>query len=273
MLKYRLITAFMLMPLVLWVLFFASPVVFSLTLLLIDLLAAREWARLIGFSLNAQWLFSALHMLLLALLLLVLDQLRFTAPLTLGLGLLSWIIAFINLYAFAQKKDQVFDHPLFKITQPFFLLIPFCVAINTVRNLPEGDLYLLLLLGLVWAADTGAYFIGRLWGKHKLAEKISPKKTLEGLYGALATSVLIAFIAGFIRHDTLMTFLFLLLLCLSTTFFSVLGDLFESLLKRKADVKDSGRLLPGHGGLLDRIDGLIAATPLFALGVLVMARM
>ncbi len=126
--------------------------------------------------------------------------------------------------------------------------------------------WLMYLFGLVWVADSGAYFTGKFMGKNKLIPDVSPNKTVEGLLGGLAlTAVLIAGVAYY-RHLESWHLLGFVLLSLVTVLSSVLGDLFESLLKRKANIKDSGTLLPGHGGVLDRIDSLLAAAPIFAFG-------
>ena len=134
---------------------------------------------------------------------------------------------------------------------------------------PHGNRWLLVALVCVWAADSGAYFTGKFLGKRKMAPNISPNKTVEGLVGGLAASVLFgllfAWIAQVDQNDVMKVALVLLI----TAGFSVIGDLFESLLKRQAGVKDSGNVIPGHGGILDRIDAVLAAMPIFALGKLI----
>ena len=124
------------------------------------------------------------------------------------------------------------------------------------------------VFGLVWCADSGAYFVGRKFGKRKLAPRVSPNKSIEGLMGGLATSAVVAVAVGYyaLPHELLPQLAFLVLSGVATLS-SVLGDLFESMLKRRAGIKDSGTILPGHGGVLDRIDSLLSATPVFALGV------
>ncbi|MBT8433616.1 MAG: phosphatidate cytidylyltransferase [Gammaproteobacteria bacterium] len=129
-----------------------------------------------------------------------------------------------------------------------------------------GGEILLYLLSLVWVADIGAYFSGRRFGKRKLAPAISPGKTWEGFCGGLVANLL--WIIGIYFFSTGWGFGFLqfVLIGVATSLISVVGDLFESILKREAGVKDSGKLLPGHGGVLDRIDSLIAASPVFVAG-------
>ena len=130
----------------------------------------------------------------------------------------------------------------------------------------RGPLWTLFVLGLVWAADTGAYFAGSRWGRRKLAPRISPGKSWEGLFGGLAAAMLLATIVLPWLGLEWRQLPALLLLSLLTVLISVEGDLFESLLKRHAGAKDSSDLIPGHGGVLDRIDSLLAALPVFVLG-------
>jgi phosphatidate cytidylyltransferase len=123
---------------------------------------------------------------------------------------------------------------------------------------------------LIWIADTAAYFTGKAWGRRKLASRVSPGKSCEGVLGALAAtsvfSVIGAFWVGFDPGEAVL----FLLVCNVTVCFSVVGDLVESLFKREAGLKDSGSILPGHGGILDRIDSLTAAGPVFVLGLILM---
>lgn len=130
--------------------------------------------------------------------------------------------------------------------------------------------WLMYVFLLVWCADSGAYFIGRKFGKRKLAPNVSPNKSIEGFIGGIITASFVAMGVGFgLELGTVALIAFLGLSGL-TVLASVLGDLFESMLKRRAGIKDSGSILPGHGGVLDRIDSLLSATPVFALGVLVL---
>ena len=127
--------------------------------------------------------------------------------------------------------------------------------------------WLLYVFLLVWCADSGAYFVGRKLGRRKMAPNVSPNKSMEGLAGGLVTGLLVVVaISVFKLQLTGVPLIAFVALSAITILASVLGDLFESMLKRRADVKDSGTILPGHGGILDRIDSLLSATPIFALG-------
>ena len=128
--------------------------------------------------------------------------------------------------------------------------------------------WLMYVFLLVWGADSGAYFVGRKLGMRKLAPKVSPNKSIEGLVGGLITSCLIIVAVSVLYLDVApAAFVFFMILSLITVIASVQGDLVESMIKRRAGIKDSGRILPGHGGVLDRVDSLLSATPIFAAGM------
>ncbi|MDC9714820.1 MAG: phosphatidate cytidylyltransferase [Gammaproteobacteria bacterium] len=132
-------------------------------------------------------------------------------------------------------------------------------------HLTDHKPLLLLLFLIVWGADSFAYFAGKAFGRRKLAPNLSGGKTIEGVIGGLVGVLIITGVWMYLNNETN---LWLLLLALITGIFSVVGDLYESIYKREAGVKDSGSLLPGHGGVLDRIDGLLAATPIFVTGTM-----
>jgi phosphatidate cytidylyltransferase len=144
------------------------------------------------------------------------------------------------------------------------VLVPAWAALVVLHGQAAG--LLLYLLALVWIADSAAYFVGRRWGRSRLAPRLSPGKTREGLMGALGAGGLFALGGALWFELPSLLKVYFVMLCLITVLASVVGDLFESLLKRRAGVKDSGTLLPGHGGVLDRIDSITAAAPVFALG-------
>jgi phosphatidate cytidylyltransferase len=137
---------------------------------------------------------------------------------------------------------------------------------NTIHQQTAGPQWLMYGLMLVWVADIGAYFSGKRFGKNKLAPAISPGKTREGLYGAVASVSVYTVIAAYYFGLDIITAANLLLLAVVLTLVSVAGDLYESILKREHGVKDSGTILPGHGGMLDRIDSVLAAMPVFMVG-------
>ena len=185
-------------------------------------------------------------------------------------GLLLWvaIFGFLMRYRFSglwSLPVRIF-HLLLGIS-----LLWICVhgLVFVHLHFKLGGWILLYLLSLVWVADIGAYFSGRRFGKHKLAPGISPSKTWEGVAGGIILNtgwILIVFLISSGWDIAIWQFL---LIGLVTSMVSVVGDLYESILKREASVKDSGKLLPGHGGMLDRIDSVVAATPVFVIGLYV----
>jgi phosphatidate cytidylyltransferase len=141
-------------------------------------------------------------------------------------------------------------------------LVPAWEAVVAVRGRVDGAGLLFFLLALIFLTDTGAYAAGRLWGRHRLAPRISPGKTWEGVAGGLVAAVIIGTGGGLFFGFSLGIFI---PVCVLTAAFSIVGDLSESLFKRLAGVKDSGNLFPGHGGALDRLDSISAAVPVFYL--------
>jgi len=131
-----------------------------------------------------------------------------------------------------------------------------------IFNSARGDIFLLHFLIICWATDSFAYIVGSNFGKRKLCEKISPKKSVEGFYGGVAGGVLAGSVGYFFLHDK---FIIIILTSLFTSLACVVGDLFESVLKRKFNIKDTGNIIPGHGGVLDRIDGVLIALPIYYL--------
>jgi phosphatidate cytidylyltransferase len=268
MLKQRILTAALLVPLVLWLVLFASPMVFGGALALVTLLGALEWARLGGIE-SRRW--RGLYALALVSILVGLWWLRTKTGLywlhvLAGLWWLAGLVWLIRWRNATMGRTQGVSLP--GLALGLFVLASFWSALVDLRGgSNQGPLLVLALLLLIWLADTAAYFAGRRWGRRKLAPGISPGKTLEGVYGALAGLLLYGIGLHLWGLLPLPLWQFLLL-CLVTGVFSIVGDLFESLLKRRRGLKDSGHLLPGHGGVLDRIDSLLSAAPVFTLGLL-----
>jgi phosphatidate cytidylyltransferase len=150
----------------------------------------------------------------------------------------------------------------------FAVLVPAAVGLGRLVQLePRGQVLLLFLLVLIAAADVGAYFGGRAFGKRKLAPRISPNKTWEGFWSGMVASCCAALAGGLLLDEPLLPWVSV---CMAVALISVVGDLVESMFKRRAGLKDSSSLLPGHGGVLDRLDSLTAAGPMFLLGLLVL---
>lgn len=274
MLLQRIITAIFLGILTLVGMIYLSSEGFSLLASLIMLIAAWEFSGLFK-----NWNYLKRSSFLMALVLA--GFITQFAPIVLILvsGVLWWLAAPYFLWRYTEKGDNYFTQLIWQGILGVVMFIPAWVSLIVMRKV-LGIEFLFYLLAIIWATDIGAYFTGRFLGKHLLAPKISPKKTWEGLLGGIFLALLIA-IAWIlllqIKFSTTsnMGFKFsvsskvtFLVLTIVTCLWSAIGDLFESMLKRQAGVKDSGKLLPGHGGMYDRIDSLIAALPIFTLGLL-----
>lgn len=270
MLKTRIITATILMAVLLPILFLLPPIYLGGFFLVALIAAAWEWSRMIApEATKAAWLYSA-FCLAIILSLLGMQAVSWQFSL-LMMAVLFWL--FVAPFILAKgmnlslQKLKAFYSILGLIVLPatWFALV-------FLREL--GLVFLLSSMALVWVADIGAYFVGKAFGKHKLAGQISPGKSIEGAVGGLGLCYLYAFLcvvylplgdtlfgAWAIRFGWVPMFLMVTVLAA----FSVFGDLFESQLKRLAGVKDSSHLLPGHGGVLDRVDALIPTMPIAAL--------
>ena len=270
MLKTRIITATVLLAVLLPILFLLPPHYLGAFFLVALLAAAWEWSHMIApEAKKAAWLYATFCLVIILFLL--------------GMQAVSWqfsllmmsVLFWIFLAPFILAKGMNLSLQKFK---PFYSILGLIIlpatwfALVFLREL--GLVFLLSIMALVWVADIGAYFIGKAFGKHKLAAQISPGKSIEGAIGGLGLCYLYAFLcvvylplgdtlfgALAIRFGWVAMFLMVTVLAA----FSVFGDLFESQLKRLAGVKDSSHLLPGHGGVLDRVDALIPTMPIAAL--------
>lgn len=280
MLKQRIITALILAPLVLFAILFLPLTGFEISIAFVVGLGAWEWASLSGLSGRMS---KGVYTLLLVAACLYLAWLVPTEQVwyqgevhqvykqILMLSGAWWFLSLLMIIAYPEYsafwRNSVFFRAIFGV----LTLIPTWVAIVTLRTTLHdidplyGASLIFYVLGIVWAADIGAFFIGVKFGRHKLRPNVSPGKTLEGLMGGIAaSSAIIGFAALHYQVDPSRIWLHVLIGGL-TVAVSALGDLNESMFKRCVGMKDSGTLLPGHGGVLDRIDSLTAAFPVFTL--------
>ena len=261
MLKQRIITALILAPLALIGFFLLEGASFALFIGAVVVLGAWEWARLAGFEAQrARVVFAAV----VAVLLFLLYLLPGLAPWILVAALLWWITATWLVLTYPESSTH-WSTTLYKLVIGLLILLPAWQGLVLIKQLPLGNWLILSVMVLVWGADIGAYFSGKAFGKRKLAPKVSPGKSWEGLYGGLVASLLITSVVGVFRGWSFSMFFFALVGAAIVVLISVVGDLTESMFKRTSGIKDSSNLLPGHGGILDRIDSLTAAIPVFAL--------
>jgi phosphatidate cytidylyltransferase len=270
MLLQRVLTALLLFPLALLLVLWPSTEIFAPLVAIAFLVAIWEWTRLAGVTnegLRASLLVAS------AVIFFGLWTLRNSGlwPLVIVIGVLWWIVTCQWLRHFAFGAAPTRENQLIKLGAGALVIFPAWVAGMQIHGQPPyGHWWTLLALAIVWAADIGAYFSGRLFGKRKLAPTISPGKTWAGVYGAFVAGALVAGFGGWLLDVTGLKLAGLIVLSIFTVVASIVGDLLESLMKRHAAVKDSGNIFPGHGGLLDRMDSVFAALPVFAAGKLLL---
>lgn len=263
MLKKRIITALILVAILLAALFSSTPIYWQAIICVMLLAAFYEWLGFCKIELFIEKLISyAVFIGLAAALKFEILGLSIIVPMVclLWLGLL--LFTFIDVFPFVHTKWVKLLVGAVTLAVAGWLIIE-------IREINNGIVFVLGFFLCVVAADVGAYFSGKRFGKHKLAPKISPGKTVEGFLGGLALVILI-FVPILFSQYSVTVALGLLLTIVLTAIVSVGGDLFESKLKRYVGLKDSSQLLPGHGGVLDRVDSLMAGLPVYALGLLML---
>lgn len=258
MLKLRVLTALVLLPVMLAALFAFDAWQWAAFTALITLLGLWEWSRLVQLSRLQQIFYLALSAAGLTAWIVSSDRVAYPLPLAVhGLVLLFWFVA---APLWLKQRWSLLKQPLLAMGVGWLLLLPAWSALQTWRPSPTAASLLLALMALVWLADTAAYFSGKTFGRRKLAPAISPGKSWEGVYGALVAVAIYAVILSqteLLQSWSLPVWMWVLV-AWSLTAVSIVGDLLESWFKRQAGMKDSSQLLPGHGGVLDRIDSLIA---------------
>jgi len=264
----RILTALVLAPLVVAAILLLDSLYFGLALLPVIGLAAWEWANLAGLQTRVAW---STYALLVAAL---------TAgaawAIAVGIDLFPLLLVALVFWPWAAWVVWRFPTPAPGIGRAVpmailglpALILPWVALVLLHGQSDQGPAWVVVLMLVIWGADVAAYFSGRRWGRRKLAPSVSPGKSWAGFWGGLAAVALIMFLFSLWLGSGPLQTLVLVLLGLATGVISVLGDLFESVLKRTRGIKDSGALLPGHGGILDRIDSMLSAAPVFTLGVL-----
>jgi len=263
--KQRIITALLITPVAIALLLYAPAAATAAIIGGLCLIAVWEWTRLSGLRSRQ------LRAVLVAAAALIMAGLWYCTNLfvwwtLIGAGCVWWFVALLWLRNFSFAAAPTRENAALKLAAGALTILPAWAGLMRIlvtQDTPHT--WALYSLFVVWSADSFAYLAGKRWGRNKLAPNISPGKTREGVYGALVGCACVAAIGGWLQHVHGTTLLLLVLFSLVAAAFSVIGDLFESLLKRHAGVKDSGALFPGHGGVCDRLDGVFAALPIFAL--------
>lgn len=263
MLYQRILTAIPLAAFVVWITFFQPTSVFFYFVLFIVLISGYEWAKLSG--VQSVYLRGVFSLAVTA----VTWSMQHYVPAATDWAIyvsVMWWFSITYYLKMAKPKSANSDLKLDKLFVAFLVLPAAAMAMQKTHSMYQGADWLFYALSLVWVADIGAYFSGKKFGKNKLAPHISPGKTKEGLYGAVLATSLYTLLASYYFGIAAEQAFLLVLLSVIVTFISVSGDLYFSFLKREAGLKDSGNILPGHGGMLDRVDSVLAAMPVFFVG-------
>lgn len=268
MLKQRLLTAAVLIPLVVLGILYLPTSILQWLLAGIVVLAALEWFAIIGFSSKPQMLFAMVVLAFTTVIGFLLSTYSLSLISVMAWGLLLLLISRFAHTALPIQIQALLKQPISALILASIVLVLFWHgAVKLHHSTDLGPQQLLYVMVLVWLADTGGYFAGKRWGKRPLAKAVSPNKTWEGVAGALVLGLIWAIVGYSLDWSASLSLFSWLFLSVVALLISIIGDLFESLFKRCHQVKDSGNLLPGHGGMLDRIDSLIAAVPVFTAGL------
>ncbi len=258
MFKQRFITAIILVPLVLLAIYYANIWILRAVVLLLTLACAWEWTQLIPINRLVSRIFFTV------LLLVVVELGGYWFDAWLLCGLVAWVGILLAVLMFPASQ-RFWGHRIVVGGACLLLLPVFANSIAAIYEHAQGKSLIVYLLFLVWATDIGAYLAGKRFGGHKLIPRVSPGKTVEGALGGFLMAMVIAIIGNFYFNPRDMVIWYAL--AVAVILISMLGDLSISMLKRRSKLKDTGRIFPGHGGVLDRLDSLIAAAPLFYYGL------
>jgi phosphatidate cytidylyltransferase len=261
MLKQRILTALVLLPIALCGFFLLTGAYFALFIGVVVVLGAWEWARLAGLMAQSMRVAYAAFVGLLLFLMYLTPGI---GPWVLAAALIWWGVATFLVLTYPATSDH-WASGICKLVIGLLILLPAWQGLILLKQWPMGNWLILSVMVLVWVADIGAYFSGKAFGKRKLAPKVSPGKSWEGVYGGLLVALAITAAVGISREWSVGQFIAGLLGAAVIVFISIVGDLTESMFKRQSGIKDSSNLLPGHGGVMDRIDSLTAAIPVFAV--------
>lgn len=281
MLRTRVITALVMLVVLYWATALLSAFHFTLFISLALVVAILEWTKLMGLqrmSLRVVYVSVGVALMLVVAWAMGIAPaaISLSKPVGLavcGVGVLFWLWAFSLMRGYPNNIASWSPMPITALIG-FLTLIPTWAALVQLKYLEPNGYLVFALIAMVSIADIGAYFVGRAFGESKLAPQLSPGKSWAGFWGGVASCGLLSIgllylLNHFIAPLSLFRSISLIALMLIVAVFSVMGDLFESMFKRTQGLKDSGKILPGHGGILDRIDSLTAAAPLFVCSLLV----
>ncbi|RMA78677.1 phosphatidate cytidylyltransferase [Umboniibacter marinipuniceus] len=270
MLKQRVITAVVIAALFIAGVVYSNPLQGTLFLAVVWLLGAWEWAQLAAIA--NRWV-KAVFVGFVALVMVALHWLTFDGLTSFDIEVvrtvfigasLVWGVLFLWIQGYPSSAT-IWRHPVVVLTLGILVLVPAWYAMVLLKLEQNYAVILIAVLLMAVGNDTGAFAVGKTIGKHKLAKEVSPKKTWEGFFGGVVLGSIVGVLIGYLLGLSASEWKGWILATLAAIVGSVIGDLAESMFKRQAGVKDSGVLLPGHGGFLDRLDSLSAAFPLFAL--------
>jgi phosphatidate cytidylyltransferase len=281
LLKQRIITALILAPAIIAAIFYLPLAYFSGLIIAVMAIGAWEWGPLMGFSSKTRRIAFVLTNVFLMVglweylpietLWLTTRDLHSSIVNLLWLTVAWWVLSAFLTLAYPRYSDFWSKHHSVRGLFGWFTIVPTWLAFIILRSHEyqvdkyDGAQLIMFLFLMVWSADVGAYFVGKSIGKHKLMPNVSPGKTIEGFLGGVFFACFFVNIAGLALDWKINQHITVTLVTVLITTISVLGDLNESMFKRQAGIKDSGSILPGHGGILDRIDSLTATAPIYAL--------
>lgn len=272
MLKQRILTAMIIAPLAFILIFMVPPEIFRTAVSALWLLSALEYARLSNLGRIGTIALVIIQAIIFLLLFNFWDGVSQLSLPILTAGCLTWVLMLLRLITFRPGHPPQFGYSILGFACSIASMTFAWVALASIRDLPGGRWWILGLLLIVWAADIGGYFTGKKFGGRKLSPGISPSKTWSGFWGGFVLALVAIIVYTLALPYIQPSVITIAVVAAVTMLASVGGDLFISLQKRTLGLKDTGNLLPGHGGLLDRFDSLVAAAPFFALGLLLMAR-
>jgi phosphatidate cytidylyltransferase len=267
LLKTRILTAVILAPIAIALVFFAPMWMFRLTAALLMMIGCWEFHRLAMLKSAATWLLYSLQAGLIILMYLNWETVSaYSGPILIA-ACIAWTLMFLRLAGNHENQDAGSRFQAASFVSALVAITSCWFALCWLRDQTHGEYLILLLLIIIWAADVGAYFSGRAFGKTKLAPVISPKKTWEGVAGGVILAAITALLLSKFVPGTDSSLFALMSLTAVTVMTSICGDLFISLHKRTVKLKDAGSLFPGHGGVLDRLDSLLPGSVFFAMGI------